>query len=444
MQAAGRLRQLGPGRQTLHVVGTPDVTDKIKAANRLTSGSSSSSTNSSNAGMTTSRTGVQTVHVLRWVMANTVEANQHGVVQWAGHGLRFAATHDTPESAWVDETMELKDFYGGSKGEKPVGDVVAAMVKQQMRRCSSDSSRTGLGATQREILREVEQRSVKYGEGHSVRAGQGADEECERELEKEGEEEEEMEVQVARAEARQEVYWQYGVAPTAASADELQADAAGLQLMCLSDVAKQMLQPGCIGEVPWAAGVYASKGFLHAVEQPQSAGGATAARSNLSEYLRPVVDVLVLPNKEVVLLSEREAEGLLEQWLAQRGISSSSRVGGTTGSGAEGPYLISLAYAQSAGGRGPLATALVPAAATAYQGMQQQQQELVEVPELVSMQLFNGGASFATTEQRQWLKGMMRGRRNAAEALVSMRGMLPMFPRSDLEKACDVRVGEDH
>ena len=484
MQAAGRLRQLGPGRQTLRVVGTPDVTDKIRAANMLSSAGGSKDCDSYAAGKRkssgkglwggTSKQGssasgggpagaaadgvgaaVHMQHVLQWVMANTVEANQHGVVQWAGHGLHFAVTQDAPDRAWVDEMLKLEDFYGSSKGEKPVSAVVAAMVKQQLRRCKSGKGRSsqasrssssgdGMGQKQLGMVREVEQRSVKYGEGHSVRAGQGADEECERELEKEEEEEEEMEVQVARAKARQEVDWQYGAALTAASAAELRGNAVGLQLLCLPDVAKQMLEPKCLGEIPWAARVYATKGFLYAIEQlPGSRDGC------INEYLRLVVEVLVLPNKEVVLVSEREAEGLLEQWLAQKGIDSggSSSMGSgirARGSATSTPYLVSLGYAWAAAGRGPLATALAPAAAAAYYSKQQQrrqQQELVEVPELVSVQLFNGGASFASSEQREWLKGMMRGRREAAEALVSMRGTLPMFPRSDLEKACDVRVG---
>lgn len=148
-------------------------------------------------------------------------------------------------------------------------------------------------------------------------------------------------------------------------------------------------------------------------------------------------------------MSEHEADGILEQWLAQRGIHSSSRSSRNRMSGANGtPHLVGLSYALLAAGGGPLATALVPSAAappTAFPTLRgrPQPQELVDVPELVSMQLFNGGASFAFAGQRQWLKSRMRGRREAAEALVGMRGTLPLFPRSDLEKACDVRVGED-
>jgi hypothetical protein len=398
--------------------------------------------------------------VLQWVMANTVEANQHGVVQWAGHGLHFAVTQDSADAAWLDEMLEVKDFYGSSKGKQPVAAVVGAMVKKQMYRrnnsrgSSSTDGESGLGERQLEMVREVELRSAKYGEGHLVRAGQGADEECERELEKEEEEEEEVEMEVPSAKARQEVDWPYAVALTAASAAELGRCTTSLQLLPLTDVAKQLLQPRCIGEIPWATGVYVTQGFVYAVEQ-LSAGGAASGSTCWNEYLRLVSDVLVLPSREVVLVSEREAEGLLELWLEQKGFTTvsgssglSSRVSARAGTAtSSSAHLVSLSYALAAAGGGPLATALLPAAAaaagrTGHAVVGKQGQELVNVPELVSMQLFNGGCSFASTEQRQWLRSRMRGRREAAEGLVSMRGTLPLFPRSHLEKACDVKIDE--
>lgn len=58
MQAAGRLRQLGRG-QTLRLVGLPDVTDKVIAANSGLACNSSGSSGSSSITMT---------QVLQWVM----------------------------------------------------------------------------------------------------------------------------------------------------------------------------------------------------------------------------------------------------------------------------------------------------------------------------------------------------------------------------------------
>lgn len=68
MQAAGRLRQLARGTQSVRFVGPPDVTAKIAHANSgLPAGAA-----------------LEAAHVLRWVMANTVQATLHGVLQWAG------------------------------------------------------------------------------------------------------------------------------------------------------------------------------------------------------------------------------------------------------------------------------------------------------------------------------------------------------------------------
>jgi hypothetical protein len=468
MQAAGRMRQLGLGRQTLHVVGTPDVTDKIRAANTCpevdktsekgnsksnsSSKSKSSSKSSSNSSSSSRKrvngptqdvgaTGggvdaVQMQHVLQWVMANTVEANQHGVVQWAGHGLHFAVTQGAPERAWLDEKLEVKELYGSSQGMQPVETVVTAMVEKQLQRCNNGA---GLGTAQQELLRTVEEKSVKYGEGYLVRTGHAPDEECERELEEEVDEEEEVEVEVPSAKARQEVDWAYAAAFTVANAAELGRDA-GQQLHPLPGLAKQLLQPGSIGDIPWDAGVFATENFVYAVEQRPAPAGSTNC---LNEYMRPVVEVLMLPSGEVVMLSEREAEGLLEQWLAMKGIgtsnSSSSGIGAAGwGAARSSAYLVSLGYALAAdagGGGQSLATALLPAAAAAY-GMQQQKQQLLDMRKLMSMQLFDGGASFSFMDQRE-LQKVMRGRKEAAEALVSMRGKLPLFTCSDLEKACD-------
>lgn len=58
------------------------------------------------------------------------------------------------------------------------------------------------------------------------------------------------------------------------------------------------------------------------------------------------------------------------------------------------------------------------------------------VQEVVSLQLLNGHASYGVQQLRH-LRGMVSGKREAAQALVSMRGKQLLFPCSSLELACD-------
>jgi hypothetical protein len=108
MQAAGRLRKLGKG-QRLRIVGTADVTAKIR---------STCSAAPAPRAKLTSR------HVLQWVMHNTVQATQNGVLEWSYQGLLFAATRGAPEHALQPELLDLEAMYAGSRCRRPVADVV--------------------------------------------------------------------------------------------------------------------------------------------------------------------------------------------------------------------------------------------------------------------------------------------------------------------------------
>ncbi|WIA08442.1 hypothetical protein OEZ85_007879 [Tetradesmus obliquus] len=119
MQAAGRLRQLGRG-QTLQVVGLPDVTEKILAANAAQQHRSSSSA-------------ATMQQVLQWVMSNTAQATLHGVTPWASQGLYFISCKASADRALQEDDLLPAALYGSSMAPKPVPDVVAGMVKQHLK-----------------------------------------------------------------------------------------------------------------------------------------------------------------------------------------------------------------------------------------------------------------------------------------------------------------------
>ena len=119
MQAAGRLRKLGQG-QTLRIVGTADVTAKIRS---VASSASSSEPPAASAGgapaassgrtagtsasiPSATGTALTSQDVLQWVMHNTVQATQNGVLEWGQQGLLFAATRGAPEHTLQPEVID--------------------------------------------------------------------------------------------------------------------------------------------------------------------------------------------------------------------------------------------------------------------------------------------------------------------------------------------------
>jgi hypothetical protein len=486
MQAAGRLRQLGRG-QTLQVVGLPDVTEKILAANAVQHKRSSSSKRSSSVSMQ---------QVLQWVMSNTVQATLHGVTPWASQGLYFISCKASADLALQEDDLLPVALYGSSKAPQPVPDVVAGLVKQHLKapalqglqeRSSAAAAATAApaavavdshqlqlavvkspaasprafaapaapevagmaaAATQqlRQLVQQIQANASKCGEGHWVVAGAGVNEECERELEQEEEEEEVQEVQVPRVDPAAEQDWPYAAVMAACTASYLSAVTRVHSL----PAAMPLLQASAVCSIPWSSKVFVTANFI------ATTAAATAARSGqcLSQYLRPVDSLLLFADGSVLLLSERENEGILEQlW---KGSTSSS-----TSSSSSRPVLLSLSYARlarsaAAAAAAPTTAAAAPAslsflarplqpisssaASASRTEIASIASRLPAVAELVSVHLFNGASMFDgqnDPQQLQVLHGMVKGRREAAEMLLDSRGRQAQLSRSELELACD-------
>ncbi|KAG2492072.1 hypothetical protein HYH03_009568 [Edaphochlamys debaryana] len=419
MQAAGRLRQLGRG-QKLWLAAAPDVAAKIR------SGSGAAAVAALDARPCRSAAEA----VLRWVMANTVDATLAGVQAWADQGLSFAASGGVPQPA--DELLELADFYGGSKGNVPVARAVEALAaaKQQGGAQAGRVPPVGPGGVQQYVT-QIMERSTEYGEGHMVVAGGRADEECERQLEQEEEEEEEVEREVPRVTPRSETNWSLSIALagsiTALSPASLAA-AAGVAILPLPSAVQQNLAPASLRGIPWSTKVYATDNFLLT---------ASSRPSPLNEYLRPLDALLLFPGSaEALLISEREADRLLGALWQLRRRAAASRGGA--------PLLLSLCYLRDAWASGAvprLAVSLDTGATLAGSGTglgaTGAAPASLDARALVSMQLFNGEASYARGAARREVRALMVGRREEAEALVGMRGKGVALPKSDLERAVE-------
>eukprot|EP00887_Chlorella_sp_A99_P004660 scaffold4.g4660.t1 len=452
MQGAGRLRRLGKG-QRLRIVGTADITEKIaRLAAAAAAGGEDGGPPEVAAGATPSApaprpsaASLTSLEVLGFVMANTVLATLHGVLEWAHQGLHFAATRGAPDRALVPEVLELERMYGDCRRHAPLPSIVA---EQRARRVWADLD-GGMAA----LMEDVVHRSATYGAGHEVVRQHGLGEECERELEREEEEEEEVECEVPRVTAREEVDWSYAKVLDASSVEELRSRT-GLALLPLRGLAAR-LEPGAVGALAWSGRLFCTPNFANAVELP--AGGGSPG-----EYLRPVDALLLLPAggadgeaPAAVLVSEREANGLLEQlWARGPGVSIGPPANAPP-SKPRHPVLASLCYAAQAlqparggaAGAGPLRLAARVSAAgwAAPPGATL----AAEVAPITHLQLFNGETTFVDPRQHgtgwetlgrlphlRMVAALAGGHVAAAEALVAMRGKAVLFARSQLEQAC--------
>jgi hypothetical protein len=153
MQAAGRLRRLGKG-QTLRIAGTADVTAKVLAV-ASDCGAAGPPAGGGGGGGTGEVVGSR--DVLQWVMHNTVQATQHGLLEWSHQGLLFAATRGAPERALQPEVLGLEELYGGGRRRRPV----AAVVREQCdRRRQSCGGR--LAGDMSRVMGDIVQRSERY------------------------------------------------------------------------------------------------------------------------------------------------------------------------------------------------------------------------------------------------------------------------------------------
>eukprot|EP00798_Chlamydomonas_sp_ICE-L_P025429 gene25429-11089_t len=452
IQAAGRLRQLDKG-QRLCLVGTADVSMKIGEYNNkdpssitslqvimyesvrcslevdqqfftaeceepdsvLQSAGNQILYNSLCREPDSMKCSIANSQVLSWVMHNTVQATILGVPEWAYQGLHFIRTKGRPDHLIQDEVLELDRLYAG---------------RRDMARPVLDDKGIDQGAAK--MVPALLDRASKYGQGQEVLSGHSISEECERvvESEMEKEEEEEVEREAARVDPAPETDWAYETALYAQSISTLGISA---PLIPLQQMVSEMLQPKELAAptIAWSSLVYCTKNFAYAVQ---------LGSGKYNEYLRPVESFLQLPNGYVVLLSEREADALLElaceiklpgskAWLAHHEKLAAVNCSSI-------PQMLLLCYAQEhhvSGGerRSPrLSLSLSHQSASLPP---------VSADVLVSLGLLNGDSNYGKT-QVELLRKFMIGKRESAEQLVGMRGKQSLLPRSELDKVVnDVR-----
>lgn len=467
MQAAGRLRQLMHGQQFVHFAGSTEVTVRISG------------------GAPGGEGPISATDILRWVMGNTVQATLDGILPWAVQGIHYAATMDAPERFFEPEHLRLEELYDAAVHSAPVGEVVDNIIARLQTEVGDN-----LSDAARCHLNEIQQHSRTYGAGHEVlssgtmlasslcdvvgdaaavhilaeeasearalpsgikknqrqesRKGQGggqlmnADEECERELEREQEKEEEKEVELLPVKARHEAVWDFAAAIKCKSLEELAAVIG--ELSSLRSAARTVAAGGhTLARLPWSEDIWCTQNFLY----------ATHAGRPLNNHMRPLDAMLRLPDKQLVLLSEHETDGILQALYdadvrQASGLSPVSRAEDW----APRPYLVHLSYLGQAWEKGlssvPLARAAdshnaawrTRASTSSGAAAQTLAREALLAHQVVSLKLFNGETRYRTAEQKKRLREFVEAGREMVVELVAMRGKLPHLSRSCLDDAC--------
>lgn len=149
-------------------------------------------------------------------------------------------------------------------------------------------------------------------------------------------------------------------------------------------------------------------------------GTMQSEMSSLDDYLRPVDAALAFTDGRMLLLSEREANGVL---LA---LARSRETGGSTTGGSTQPKLIHLSYAGSEPGGERISTNPLMREATREHGT-------LRRAALARIWVF-GGITTIPADGRDAVKTFIKGKWSAVKHIVAARGHGHMLPRSDLER----------
>lgn len=291
MQAAGRLRQLSRG-QKLIMVGAPKIFKGIRETNH---------TGRSISKPITKRLklhhDVTINHVTSWIMHNTVTSIWKGVGLWIDQGM-FYASGSKPEHSLLDEKLDLNAFYG-----KPIHD--SSVDKLALPSKEYHCRRTNGGNKQMmKMMDEIINRSSHLGKSYSVMRT-GADEECERELEREIEEEEEEEIEFDRMTAFDEKDWDYTSIFRSRSPTNLP-----IEVHHISDIMCNYISCKSLTNIKWSKKVLCTSNFIHTIQIKDG---------NLDDFLRVPDCVIYFPSGETLLISDREANEILDLFQGSTG-----------------------------------------------------------------------------------------------------------------------------
>ena len=388
LQAAGRARMLGKG-QTLLLLGMSDVTNKIRFKSSLTEAQ-----------------GVEPLHVLEWVLHNTINAVKEGVLVWADQGVRFCIAQGETGAKYAleDEVILLEDMYNGNLEAQVPAKAQQEGAFTQLKRRGGEA----LSDKMQSIFTDIGEHCKVLGSDYEMVLTK-ADGECERELEREVLKEKLVERQFDPKTPVGEKNWHVDIV-TKGSMGNILKEA---QAEALGDVIETLVHPSyLLGHIPWrGAAVYCSCNFMKTI--------TCDLGTYLQQHLRQVDAFLYFPaEKTALLLTERESDSVLKcLWVA--------------GQTASNVQLTHLACCNLP----------CPVNAASLQlsrlGCASFGKVRVDPTIRAQLHLFNGETMY-DQETRLALSDMLTSKpaKIAALRIPELRGLQSMLSRSDLEEAC--------
>ena len=386
------MRQL-EHQQKLHLLVPEELKPNIFFCNKLTR-----------------RDEISTRDILHWAICNTVEATKEGLPQWGAQGSYFVSTSRNPKARLVEENLELLTLYAVPILERSIANEVKITIEKNLSRITS--LQLDIDEDMKRMADGITKHSSTFGADVRTKVS-GLDEECERELEQERELEIEVEKEIPKQESDEQIPWDFQAVLNATTPTALPG--AGVRPIedhiwcCLPQSVPQL------GAIAWSkCGIYATENYMK-----------TVRGSDLSEYLRPVDALLLFKSEQCLLLSEWEADQIL-QLLWARGTEGTNNICFVNFSFLRLPTEHSLYV----GLKPTLTRPLWP-----YFGNVDSR---VNENMLAGLELLAGGTMLPknTPMRKKALEGLLQSpqAKKGALQLVALRGCEIMIARSDLEE----------
>ncbi|KAE9037067.1 hypothetical protein PR001_g7199 [Phytophthora rubi] len=275
MQGAGRMRQLGCN-QTLWIASFDEVAQSVLQ--------------SSKKGETSELTAID---VLNWVIDNTKAESVRGLLEWANNGIHFRKTQLDGDAELVDEEWSLEALYETELKSGKISHAIEAKAQLNW---------LGLGGVNDELIARICERGLKYGLDDEVCVSLHTDE-CERELQVEEEVQQQQELELAQCCPAPEKTWNYAAILQAKSVNDLEGVVA---INDMENFIRKWIRPVEVADLAWStARIFGTENFFSTIV-------AREKKDQLSEFLRLVDVMLVFDNGDVLLVSECEADHILQ------------------------------------------------------------------------------------------------------------------------------------
>ncbi|KAG3254610.1 hypothetical protein PI124_g827 [Phytophthora idaei] len=275
MQGAGRMRQLGRN-QTLWIASFDEVAQSILQAKTTHCGASD----------------LTAVDVLKWVVDNTKAESVNGLLEWAGNGFHYRKTQHDQKEEWVPEDWSLEMLYQGKLHAETITHIIESKARSNFEGIDDD------------VVSRIRNSGRTYGLEDEVCVTAHTDE-SERELEVEVEEkvQEQQILEVAHCSPAQEKTWNYAEILRVQSIEELDGV---VRVYALESFIRQWIYPKTFADLAWSTThIFGTENFFSTVLQARN-------EDQMNEYLRFIDVVLVFDNGQVLLVSECEADHILQ------------------------------------------------------------------------------------------------------------------------------------